>query len=102
MIIAFGFLTNDEENGNFILEIFDKITKSHLEHTFLFISDKPFQEPFVFSENVVKVAINYEAKSPMKWLIWHNIKIPKVLKNIKQIFLSVSVFALLLPKCPRY
>ena len=101
MIIAFSFLTNDEENGNCILEIFDKITKSHLEHTFLFISDKPFQEAFVFSKNVVPVVINYEAKSPMKWLIWHNIKIPKVLKKYKaDIFISER-FCSLITKVPQ-
>ena len=61
MRIAFSFLTNNDsdENGNFIFETFDRITKSHLEHTFISIFDKSYQGSFIFSKNVIPVVINY-------------------------------------------
>ncbi len=103
MIIAFSFLTHDksDENEIFIFEIFDRISKSHLEHTFVFIFNKPLQNHSAFSENVIPVLIDYEAKNSIKWLIWYNIKIPKFLKKYKaDIFISEK-FCSLITKVPQ-
>lgn len=101
MIIAFSCFTSNEPNENFIFEIFDRITRSHLEHTFIFIFNKPLQDPFVFPENVMPVLIDYEAKNSIKWLITYNIKIPKILKKYKaNIFISER-FCSLVTKVPQ-
>ena len=104
MVIAFSFLAHveSEENQNFILEIFDSISKFHPEHTFFFISDKSFEESFIFSKNVMPVVIDYEAKSPLKKLYYYNIKIPKILKKYKADVFVSEQFCSLMSKVPQY
>jgi glycosyltransferase involved in cell wall biosynthesis len=102
MNIAFSVATENElnEDENFIPETFHRMSKSHLEHTFIFIVNKP-RNSFIFSENVIPVVINYEAKSPLKWLYYYNVAIPKVLKKYKaDIFISEK-FCSLLTKIPQ-
>ena len=52
MIIAVNtrFLQADylEGCGNFIYETFQRITKQHPEHEFIFIFDRPYDKRFVF------------------------------------------------------
>lgn len=102
MVIAFSFFTENEskENENFVFEIFNRIAKSHLEHSFIFISNKS-SHSFIFSENVKSALIDYEAKSPMKWLIWYNIKIPKILKKYKADIFITGKFCSLTTKIPQ-
>ncbi len=103
MNIAFSIVpeVKSDENEIFIFEIFDRISKSHLEHTFIFIFNKPLQDLSFFSENVIPVLIDYEAKNSIKWLIWYNIKIQKILKKYKaDVFISEK-FCSLITKVPQ-
>ncbi len=103
MVIAFSFLARIEsqENQNFLLETLDRISKYHPEHTFIFISNRPFEDSFIFSKNTTPVLIDYEAKSQLKQLYYYNIKIPKVLKKYKaDIFVSKG-FCSLMSKVPQ-
>ncbi|MDP4283912.1 MAG: glycosyltransferase family 1 protein [Bacteroidota bacterium] len=101
MNIAFSIATDTHSNKNFIPEIFSRITKSYSEHTFILISGKPLENSDKFSSNIIPVIIEYEATSPVKWFIWHNIKIPKVLKKYKaHIFISDN-FCSLATKIPQ-
>lgn len=95
MNIAFSISTEDELNGNenFMLETFQRIAQAHLEHRFIFITNKIFKPDF-FSENVITEIIVYETRKPLQWLIWQNIKIPKILKKHKaDILLSGKISA---------
>ena len=102
MTIAFSFLTNNKlaANGNFIREAFNQIAQFHLEHTFLFISNEPSGFS-ILPGNVVPVVAGYEAKSTMKWFIWYNFKIRKILKKYKaDVFIS-SQFCSLITGVPQ-
>ncbi len=103
MIIAFSFLTPEksEDDENFIHETFDRITKSHLEHTFLFICDNCYKGSLIFSENVIPVTIDRKVKNLIKWLIWFNLKVRKILKKHKaDVFIS-GKFCSLITKVPQ-
>ncbi|MDQ2720298.1 MAG: glycosyltransferase family 4 protein [Bacteroidota bacterium] len=103
MNIAFSFFSNDKTNeaNEFIFETFQRILRSHSDHTFILISNKSFSQSFVFSKNIIPVIINYPAKSPKKWLIWYNFKIPKILKKYEaDIFISEN-FCTLFTKIPQ-
>jgi glycosyltransferase involved in cell wall biosynthesis len=102
MVIAVRFFTNSssDENKNFIYETFSRISGLHIQHTFLFIFDKPYNS-LILPANVIPVVIELKEKSPMKSLIWYNIKIPAVLKKYKaDIFISGS-FCSLITKIPQ-
>ena len=102
MVIAVRFFTNSssDENKNFIYETFTRISALHVQHTFLFIFDKPYNS-LILPANVIPVVIELKGKSPMKSLIWYNIKIPAVLKKYKaDIFISGS-FCSLITKIPQ-
>jgi glycosyltransferase involved in cell wall biosynthesis len=106
MVIAVNtrFLIKDELTtyGNFIFETFSRITKSHPQHTFIFIFDRPWHTSFLFSENVIPVATGPQAKHPAQWYIWYNIKIPGVLKRYKaDVFISPDGFCSLATKIPQ-
>ena len=97
MIIAFSFLTyNKREEENFSFATLERISKAHSEHTFIFIFDKSYDGSLIFSENIKTVVIDYEAKSPLRWLYYYNIKIPKILKIYKaDIFISEKLGSLI-------
>jgi len=97
MIIAFSFLNHSElnKNENFIFETFNQLSKSHSQHTFIFISSSAYQNSIVFFENVISVKIDFEAKRRRKWMILYNIKIGKVLKKYKpDVFISENICSL--------
>ncbi len=103
MIIAFNFFSIDErgEKENFIFKIFHRNSTSHLENTFILISNKPYPDTLVFSKNVIPVVKGPLAKHPAQWLIWYNIKIPSVLKKYKaDVFISFD-FCSLTTKVPQ-
>lgn len=102
MVIAFSFLAQveSEENQNFILKIFDRISKFHPEHIFVFISNKSFEDSSLFSENVMLVVIDYETKTSLELLYYYNIKIPKVLKKYKADVFVSERFCSLVGKVP--
>src|SRR5450432_3709735 len=106
MIIAVNtrFLVKDEWEGYpaFIYETFSRITKLHAEHTFIFIFDRPWDDSFIFSENVIPVVTGPKATHPARWYIWYNIKIPAILKKYKAgIFVSPDGLCSLTTKIPQ-
>jgi glycosyltransferase involved in cell wall biosynthesis len=106
MIIAVNtrFLVKDKWGAypNFIYETFTRITKLHPEHTFIFIFDRPWDDSFIFSENVIAVATGPQARHPAQWYIWYNIKIPAVLKKYKAaVFVSPDGLCSLTTKIPQ-
>lgn len=102
MIVAVSLLTfNESEEKNFIHEIFERISKDHLGHTFIFIFDKLYQGSLIFSENVKTVVVDYEAKTPLKWLYYYHIKIPQVLKKYKAEIFITEKYTSLVAKVPQ-
>lgn len=75
--------------GWFTYESLKRICKSHSEHKFYFIFDRPFSEEFIFSENIEPLIVSPVTRHPALWYYWFEHQLPKTLDNIKtDIFLS--------------
>ncbi len=79
--------------GWFTCESLKRITQQHLEHTFYFIFDRPFDKSFLFSPNVIPVVVPPPARHVLLYLFWFEISIPFILRKIKpDLFLSPDGF----------
>lgn len=62
---------------------------NHPEHQFIFIFDRPFNNDFIFAENVTPVIIGPPTRHPLLWYLWFEFQIPKILKKYNvDLFLS--------------
>ncbi len=92
-----------ESNVNFMHEIFKRLIKSHPEHEFIFIDDRPNDATYLKELNVSSLVFKTTKENPLWWSWWLNIKLPAVLKKQKADVL-VSVFGISslktkLPQC---
>lgn len=75
--------------GWFTLETLKRMTINHPEHQFIFIFDRPFNNDYIFSENVTPVVIGPPTRHPVLWYLWFEFQIPRVLKKYHvDLFLS--------------
>jgi glycosyltransferase involved in cell wall biosynthesis len=92
-----------EGYGNFIYETFNRITKDHPEHEFIFIFDRPVDKQFFFEKNVKTVVTGPPARHPLLWKFWYDVKVPAVLKKYKaDVFVScdgICSLATQIPQC---
>jgi glycosyltransferase involved in cell wall biosynthesis len=79
--------------GRFSSETLKLITLSHPEHQFLFIFDRPFDEQFIFSNNITPVIASPQARHPLLFLAWFELSLPSVFKKHKpELFFSPDGF----------
>jgi glycosyltransferase involved in cell wall biosynthesis len=91
-----------EGYGYFISESLKYITNTHPEHEFIFIFDRPYDQRFIFSSNIIPVIANPPARHPLLWKYWYDIKIPAVLRKYKaEIFVSPDGFCSLTTRVPQ-
>lgn len=91
-----------EGYGYFIHECFKRITNNHPEHRFVFIFDRPFDEQFIYSDNIIPVVIGPPARHPILWKWWYDVRVPGVLKKYKaDIFVSPDGHCSLNTKVPQ-
>ena len=75
--------------GWFTRETLLRITRNHPEHQFIFIFDRPFDEEFIFSDNVTPIIVSPQTRHPILWVIWFELQIPRILRKYKvDLFLS--------------
>jgi glycosyltransferase involved in cell wall biosynthesis len=91
-----------EGYGYFIFETFKYLTTHYPEHTFIFIFDRPFDKKFIFSSNIIPVVTGPQARHPLLWKYWYDIKIPNVLKKYEaDVFISADGLCSLTTKVPQ-
>lgn len=93
MIIAINTISflNAEKEENFIYETFNRITKAHPGHTFIFIAEKT-SGSLIISEKVIPVNVGGAPKNLIRAIVWFHLKIWKVLKQYKvDLFISKGV-----------
>lgn len=79
--------------GRFTDETLKRIVQQHPEHQFDFLFDRPFDESFVYGENVNPIVVNPPARHPVLWHIWFEMSLPTVLKKHNpDLFLSPDGF----------
>jgi glycosyltransferase involved in cell wall biosynthesis len=106
MVIAVNtrFLLNDylEGYGYFIHECFKRIVTAHPEHRFIFIFDRSFDSRFIYADNVTPVVAGPQARHPLLWKWWYDVKIPAVLRKYKaDVFVSPDGHCSLKTKVPQ-
>jgi glycosyltransferase involved in cell wall biosynthesis len=69
--------------GWFTYENLRRITRQHKEHQFYFIFDRPFDDSFIFSDNIEPVVAGPQARHPLLYYIWFEHSIPGVLNKIQ-------------------
>jgi glycosyltransferase involved in cell wall biosynthesis len=87
--------------GWFSYETLSRITKSHPEHEFFFLFDRPYHRDFIFSDNIKPVILRPPARHPVLWFLWLEISVRNFLKkkNI-DLFLSPDGFIPLNARVP--
>lgn len=69
--------------GHFTNENLRRITQSHPEHQFYFLFDRPYNESFVYSDNVTPMVVYPQARHPYLWYLFFEHGIPLKLREIK-------------------
>jgi glycosyltransferase involved in cell wall biosynthesis len=91
-----------EGYGYFIYEVFERMARSHPEHQFYFLFDRPVANSFVFPDNVVVKVIKPPARHLLSWTVWYNLAVPLLLKKIKaDVFVSPDGFCSLTTSVPQ-
>jgi Glycosyltransferase len=106
MVIAVNtrFLLNDylEGYGYFIHECLKRITAAHPEHRFVFIFDRPYNVQFIYTDNITPLVVGPQARHPLLWKWWYDVKIPAVLRKYKaDVFISPDGHCSLKTKVPQ-
>jgi len=88
--------------GLFTFESIKRITISHPEIDFYFLFDRPFDQEFIFSENIKPVVLFPQARHPFLWYWWFEISVARWLKKNKpDLFLSTDGYACLQTDVPQ-
>jgi len=88
--------------GWFTLETLKRITINHPEHQFIFIFDRPFNQEYIFAENITPVVIGPPTRHPVLWYLWFEYQIPRILKKYNaDLFLSPDGYLSLQTKVPQ-
>lgn len=88
--------------GCFMVETLSRITRAHPEHQFIFLFDRPFDQKFIFSDNIVPLVVYPPARHPLLWKIWFDYRIPGILRKYKaDLFLSPDGYLSLRTEVPQ-
>lgn len=87
--------------GWFTYETIKRIVQQHPEHEFVFLFDRPYDQGFIFGDNVKAYSIFPQARHPFLWYWWFEQSIPKVLKKEQpDVFISTDGYMSLKSKVP--
>lgn len=88
--------------GWFTFESLQRITRSHPEHEFLFLFDRPFNEEFIFSENIRPIVVGPPTRHPVLWYWWFEQSLPRIFRKYSpDLFLSPDGFLSLSSTIPQ-
>jgi len=75
--------------GWYTYEVCKRLVELHPEHDFFFFFDRPFDDKFIFGDNVTPVILNPPARHPILFYIWFEWSVKRALKKHKiDIFFS--------------
>ncbi len=66
--------------GWFTHEVVSRIVRQHPEHTFYFFFDRPWDQEFIYAENIRPVVLKPSARHPVLWHIWFQFSLKKYLR----------------------
>ena len=87
--------------GWFTYQTLQRMVRTHPEHEFFFLFDRPCDPMFVFAPNVTPVVVHPQARHPVLYYIWFEWSLPAVLKKYNiDLFLSTDGFTTLSSNVP--
>jgi len=87
--------------GWYTNETLKRIVRDHPEHEFIFFFDRPYDPSFVFAGNVTPVVFGPQARHPLLFYTWFELRIPAMLRKYKaDLFLSTDGLMSLRTKVP--
>jgi len=88
--------------GWFTFENFLRITQQHPEHQFFFIFDRPYDNSFIFSDNITPIVLRPQSRHPFLWYIWFEWSVYRFIKNNSiDVFVSNDGYISLKSKIPQ-
>lgn len=88
--------------GWFTYESMKRITQWHPEHEFFFLFDRPYDQEFIFSDNVKPVVLHPPSRHPILWYIWFEHSVRSFLKRNKiDLFVSPDGYLSLNSEVPQ-
>jgi hypothetical protein len=86
--------------GWFTYQTLKRITKNNPEVHFVFLFDRPYDEEFIFSDNVTPLILSPQARHPFLYHAWFQFSVKSLLNKMKpDLFLSTDGFICLGTKC---
>lgn len=67
--------------GWYTHEIFSRLVSLMPDITFVFFFDRPFDQQFIFGDNVETKVVNPPARHPLLWYIWFEKTLPKAIES---------------------
>lgn len=87
--------------GWFTYESLKRITQQHPEHEFLFLFDRPFDDKFIFADNITPLIVPPPTRHPVLWYIWFEWQLPRIVRKHKvDLLLLPDAFGSLRSKVP--
>jgi glycosyltransferase involved in cell wall biosynthesis len=88
--------------GWFTHELLSRIVRSHPEHEFHFIFDRPYSDEFVFASNVKAHVLPPPARHPLLFRMWYDWMIPWKLSRLRpDVFVSPDMMISTRTKTPQ-
>lgn len=89
--------------GWFTYEVVKRMVENHPEHTFIFFFDRPYEQRFIFADNVIPVVLRPPARHPILFYIWFEISVKRALKKYRaDLFFSPDGYLSLGTDIPQY
>lgn len=86
--------------GWFSYQTLKRITQNHPDVHFVFLFDRPFDEEFVFANNITPLVIGPQARHPFLYYAWFQFSVKNLLNRLKpDLFLSPDGFLSLGATC---
>ena len=79
--------------GHFTHETLKVLVSMYPQHTFLFLFDRPWDNEFIFADNIIPIQVFPQARSAPLYYWWFEYSVPRILKKYKaDIFISMDNF----------
>lgn len=67
--------------GWYSYEIAKRLVEGHPEHEFIFLFDRPYDERFLFADNIKPVVLSPPARHPFLFIFWFEVAVKRALKK---------------------
>lgn len=87
--------------GWFTQEVSRRLVSRHPEHEFIFLFDRPYDQAFLYADNIQPEVLFPPARHPLLWWLWFEWAVPAALRRTgADVFLSPDGYASLRSEVP--